>query len=326
MRSDIFCSTKRLTTKRPSEIDNAKRPNRYIALAAGKGGCAEDEVVHLRKENERLGARERRKKDAVAKAEELFRAGKTARDYYDDTRSDPDSYSHEVARQLNGMRLREGYDVGGRINKKAFDTFLGRSVEFRPKRALKLTFESPVRVFEEVAGRYSRKNSNAENARIYRDRKLMSDAYVEYANGKMSERTTYVAEQREKIREAWEGHGRTTQFDSAAIQLFGEGLCAESNLGEALQNGRYMVIPTHLGGTFVFEKQGRHMRRKAYCDFENTYVYPNGTGDVVAIDGTLTVDRKGNSVRVTDKNGTVIADIRLCSCCPRLSAFFIPLV
>ena len=263
----------------------------------------------LLKENERLGARERRRKDVLRQAEELFRAGKSARDYYEETRSDPDSYDHEVARQLNGMRLRNGQDVGGRINAQAFQSILDRSNKFAEQGALKLTFESPVRVFEEVAGKYSRKNSNKENARIYRDRKLMGDTYVEYGNAMMSERESYIAKHRERIREAWEGHGRTTAFDSAAVQLLGEKICDETQIRDALQDGHTMVV-NGIDGTFVFEKKGNAMRLRAFSDAKTAYVYPKGSAKPVGIDGALTVDRRGSSVRVTDGNGTVVADIR----------------
>jgi hypothetical protein len=207
------------------------------------------------------------------------------------------------------MRLRNGQDVGGRINTQAFQSILERSNKFAEHGSLKLTFESPVRVFEEVAGKYSRKNSNRENARVYRDRKLMGDTYVEYGNAMMSERESYIAEHRERIRQAWEGHGRTTAFDSAAVQLLGEKICDETQIRDALQDGHTMVV-NGIDGTFVFEKKGNAMRLRAFSDAKTTYVYPKGSAKPVGIDGALTVDRRGSSVRVTDGNGTVVADIR----------------
>lgn len=279
---------------------------------------AEAEASRLAKENERLGARERRRKDRLARAEELYRAGKTARDYYEETRSDPDSYDHEVARQLNGMRLRNGQDVGGRINTPAFDTILERSEQYRPLKTLPVTLSSPVRVFENAAGIYSGKNSNAENARIYRDRQQLKDTYYEYGNKMMSDRTTYIAENMARVNEAYTGHGKVDGFDSAAVQLLGEGVCTEDQIRDAVTDGKVMVV-NGLDGTFVFRMSGhgdkRAVQLMAFSDSGQTFVYPK-TGHFgqrsahpVGIEGTLTVNRDGGRLRVTDANGTVWADI-----------------
>ncbi len=294
---------------------SVKRSGEAIAKAQSAELRAEAENERLRRENIRLGTRERTRQERLRKADELFQAGMTARDYYE---QDPQAYDHEVARQLNGMRLRNGEDVGGRINTPAFDTILERSNKYRPQRALPTSLNSPVRVFEDVAGRYSSKNTNAENARIYRDRQQLKDAYYEYGNKMMSDETTYVAEKRAAIEQAWTGHGKTTGFDSAAVQLLGEGVCTEDQIRKAVTDGRTMVV-NGLDGTFVFRMSGHGRNRTAqlwaFSDSDSTYVYPTvgpfgkRSDKPVKLDGALIVNRDKGITRVTDMNGTVYADI-----------------
>ena len=274
---------------------------------------AEAERAQLEQDPALVRARGRAEK--MKKADELFKAGKSARDYYE---ADPKHYDHEVARQLNGIRLRNGQDVGGRINQEAFESILERSEQYKPQKTLLTSLSSPVRVFENVAGTYSPKNSNAENARIYRDAQQLKDTYYEYGNKMMSDRTTYVAKERQKIEDAWTSHGKTDGFDSAAVQLLGEGVCDGKQIRDAVTDGKVMVV-NGLDGTFVFRMFG-HGKNKAaqlmaFCDSGKTYVYPTEgpfgrrTKNPTAIDGTLTVNRDGGIVRVTDATGKVWADI-----------------
>jgi len=289
-------------------------------LAAEAEIAGDEETNRSRQESvDRAVNRAERREQQLRTAHRLYQRGMTALNYFEECRSTGATYDFEVARQLNGMRLRNGLDVGGRINEPAFRTILDRSDHFRPQHALPTTLSSPIRVFENVAGKYSGRNSNEENARIYNDRKTLTDTYYEYGNKQMSDRTTYVAESRAKVLEAWEGHGKTSPFDSAAVQLLGEGVCTEDQLANAVHDGKHMVVEG-MDGVFVFEIAGhgknKAMRLKAFSDSQKTYVYPSGgifgaksTQQPVGIDGTLIVDRDGGGVRVSDANGTVIADI-----------------
>lgn len=71
------------------------------------------------------------KTDALKRAVALYRAGKSVTDYYNDS---PEDFNYQVARQLQGIQIRNGQAIGGRLGNEDMDAILRFRTGLRKRR------------------------------------------------------------------------------------------------------------------------------------------------------------------------------------------------
>lgn len=153
------------------------------------------------------------KVDVLGRALELYKAGKSVEDYYKES---PKDYNHQVAKQLRGMIIRNGKSVGGMLGKTELDGIMEIMQETKSIPAAVLTFTSPVRVYENIAGNISGKTSQ-DRARSYLAGERLKDAYYEYGNIAAANRAKWIEDNRAAVFDAFTKNGKAGVQESSII-------------------------------------------------------------------------------------------------------------
>ena len=258
------------------------------------------------------------KKEKLQRATELFEDGFNADSLYE---SNPQGYDPTLGKMLNGIRRRNGEDVGGHISEPKMEKVLGIFSNANDKRKLALTLGSPVRVWEDVTG-WGGKTA-AERARNIENGNFIKDTYYEYANQQAAAREVWMAQSRQPILDAIKNNGEYGQFESAITQVFGEKMASETQAANAVFDGKTMIVEV-LDGVFVLDNRGRLLYTsdaESYTEYTQPTkdklknIPDKGIGNALKDEPVphkypLIVERNRNNVTVRDSvNGRIVAQV-----------------
>ena len=171
------------------------------------------------------------------RALELYNEGVTPAEYWERS---PRDFNARVAKQLLGIRQRNGLATGGRLAQSELDMLTRDALRFPQFEALTLNMKAPVRLFEDL-GRTRRENTPENIAANYEDGVRMRDAYVGFADAQNAKRYIYIRDHARRVHEAF---GKGTRRESAIVDLLGQQYITEQDAKAAVFDKEHMLVPS----------------------------------------------------------------------------------
>lgn len=182
----------------------------------------------------------------MREAADLFRQDVTLRDY-----AMSGNFNHEVAKQLRGMYLRNGFPQGGALSEARLSDVVANEAQWKDRRQIRYTLSAPQRLFEAL-GEWRNEKAPGAREQNYLEGERLKDTYWGYTKNQGAAANTWMMRQRDAIQSAFDGNVRT----SALAQMLGEGIISEQEAAGALYDNSNMVVQTR-NGVFVLDRRGQ---------------------------------------------------------------------
>lgn len=233
-------------------------------------------------------------------ASQLFAAGKTPEQYWEENQSEFDGFKHQVQLQLLGMYLRNGVDMGGRLAEIKVDAFMEKAGDFKQYRSARMGQMSPVRVFENLPA--SRKvKTAADEFSNFMDGEAFRRPYFDFTVKQNAMKASFSSVWRGRIVAAFKGG---TIHESNLAQLLGERVISSRDASKALYDGGHMLVPA-FDGWILFESSGNLV---AFSDGKSTFRrMPRIIGEKVTdrmksnfteVQGSISVKQDGTNAKI----------------------------
>lgn len=194
------------------------------------------------------GQRQSFAQEVMATARGEYEKGTTAEQWYQSNKDSYDERAYRVGLQLQGMALRNGERVGGRLSLAEMEDIVQDSTKFKKKPLL--AAQSPIRVFENMGAWRDNRTDEGMFLNMHASEKY-SELYYSYKESQLAKRNLFATDLRQRVAEI--GADKT---DSVLAQLMGEKIITDDQARSARKDGKHIFVPLAVGA-MVFDHKGR---------------------------------------------------------------------
>lgn len=192
-----------------------------------------------------------RNQQVMQEAQRLYAAGTTPTQYFEQTYGNR-TFDNAVNRQLRGMMIRNGQDVGGFLSEQKLGEINATVSKNQQLSKLRLSSMSPYRVFQKIYAPY--KNDTIEHIRANnKASKAATEATVEYGLRQTASMNLWLERVRNAVNNAYADSGI---HNSIAAHMLGENAVTAEEMQDARYDRNYFIAPTSRG-VIVCDSKGK---------------------------------------------------------------------